>query len=125
ESVCFALPSAANSWVRKGRAPTPSYAYGDPDAAAGPCKVVKVKHGKLLRVVCVAKSKSIPYTLDEPTQGTLAVRFTSGVTTYCATFGGDRSVDSGTDPPNRGGKGKFKSRDAVAVPCARAPAPCP
>jgi len=44
---------------------------------------------------------------------------------HAATFGGDRTVDSGTNPPNGGGKGKFKAKDAVAVPCAPAPAPCP
>src|SRR6266850_2679228 len=90
-----------------------------------PCKSVKVKPGKLLRVLCVAKTAPTAYTLDEPEQGTLAVRFTSGATAYCATFGGDRTVDSGTNPPNGGGKGKFKAKDAVAVPCAPAPAPCP
>jgi hypothetical protein len=125
ESVCFALPGAGNGWVRKGKAPTPSYAYKDAAGTAGPCKTAKVKHGKLLQVVCAAKSQPIGYTLDEPTQGALAVRFTSGATTYCATFGGATSVDSGTNPPNPGGKGKFKAKDAVAVPCAAAPVPCP
>jgi hypothetical protein len=123
ESVCLPLPSA--SWESKGKPPTPSYSYKDPTAAAGPCKAVKVKHGKLLKVICIAKLKPIAYSLDEPTQGTMAVRFTSGSTTYCATFGGDKTVDSGTDPPNSHGKGRFKSKNATAVPCPSAPAPCP
>jgi hypothetical protein len=126
ESVCLPLPSAAGSWaVAKPNPPTPSYVYKDPTSAAGPCRTAKVKHGKLLKVVCVAKTQPISYSLDEATQETLAVRFTSGTTTYCATFGGDLVVDSGTNPPNPGGKGKFKARNAAAIPCPPAPAPCP
>src|SRR5262249_54437462 len=83
------------------------------------------KGGKLLKVVCIAKTKPIAYSLDEPTQGTLGVRFTSGAKTYCATFGGDKTVDSGTDPPNPKGKGRFKSKNATAAPCPSPPSPCP
>jgi hypothetical protein len=66
----------------------------------------------------------IDYSLDEPAQEALGVRFTSGTTSYCATFGGERTVDSGTDPPNPGGKGRFKAKDAPVAPCPPAPA-CP
>jgi hypothetical protein len=63
--------------------------------------------------------------LDEPAQESLAVRFTSGATRYCAVFGGDVTKDSGTDPPNAGGKGKFKAKNAPApLACPVAP-PCP
>jgi hypothetical protein len=125
ESVCLPLPSSAGTWEAKGKSPTPTYAYKDADAAEGPCTVAKVKDGKLLKVVCSAKVQPIDYSLDEPTQGVLAVRFTSGTTTYCATFGGDITADSGTNPPNPGGKGKFKAKDAPAAPCPTAPAACP
>jgi hypothetical protein len=125
ESVCLPLPSAAGSWVvAKENPPTPSYTYKDPTSLAGPCKVAKVKHGKLLKVVCLAKTQPIGYSLDEPAQTALAVRFVSGATTYCATFGGDVVVDSGTNPPNPGGKGKFKAKNASVSPCPPAP-PCP
>ena len=124
ESVCLPLPSTAGTWEASGRAPDLRYSYKDADAAHGPCKVVKIKDGKLLRVLCLAKVQPIDYSLDEPTQGAMAVRFTSGATTYCATFGGDVKVDSGTDPPNPKGAGKFKAKDAAAAPCPPAPA-CP
>jgi len=123
ESVCIPLP--AENWQGKGKFPTPKYAYKDADAVQGPCKTVSIQHGKLLKAVCSAKLEPIAYSLDEPTQGALAVRFVSGTTSYCATFGGQIGTDSGTDPPNPGGKGKFKAKNAPAVPCPPAPAACP
>src|SRR5262245_28077377 len=123
ESVC--LPLVAGSWAAKGKPPTLGYAYKDTAALSGPCKTAKVKGGKVLKVSCTAKLEPIAYSLDEATQGSLAVRFTSGATTYCATCGGEKTADTGTDPPNAGGKGRFKSKNATAVPCPAAPAPCP
>ena len=110
ESVCFSLPSTAGTWEANGKPPDLRYSYKDADAAQGPCKIVKIKDGKLLRVVCLAKVQPIDYSLDEPTQGAMAVRFTSGATTYCATFGGEVKVDSGTDPPNPRGRASSRRR---------------
>ena len=125
ESVCFSLPSANESWVAKGKPPTPSYVYKDSKFLTGPCKSVKVKHGKQLQVACLAKTLPIAFSLDEPSQGSLAVQFRSGTTTYCATFGGDVTADSGTNPPNAGGKGKFKAKNAPTGTCPLPPVPCP
>jgi len=124
ESVCLPLPGGS-AWTTKGQPSAPRFSYKDPTSTAGPCTIARVKNGKLLKVVCLSKTQPIAYSLDEPTQDTLAVRFVSGATTYCATFGGDLVVDSGTDPPNAGGKGKFKAKKATAVPCPPAPVPCP
>ena len=124
ESICVALPSGG--WLASGQASLPVYEYKDTAFANGPCKAATVKHAKLLKVTCQAKLQPIAYSLDEPAQGTVAVRFTSGSTTYCASFGGVVSKDSGTDPPIAGGKGVFSAKDsAPPFPCPAAPASCP
>ncbi len=124
ESACFILP--AGSWTAKGSPPNPVYKYKDSLFTNGPCKVATVKDGKLLKVVCQAKLQPIAYSLDEMTQGAVAVRFKTGTTTYCASFGGIVKTDSGTDPPVAGGKGQFKAKDAPPpVVCPPAPSACP
>jgi len=55
----------------------------------------------------------------------MAVRFTSGATTWCAVFGGRVLRDSGTDPPVPGGRGQFSAKDAPPAACPPAPAACP
>jgi len=52
-----------------------------------------VKDGKLLKVKCVATTAAIPFSLDEPSQMSVAVRFASGGTVYCADFGGTVTAD--------------------------------
>jgi hypothetical protein len=124
ESVC--LPFPASGWLLKGSPPATVYKYKDALAANGPCKIAILKNLKLLKVVCKAKLQPIAYSLDEPAQGSIAVRFTSGDTTLCALFGGVIKADSGTDPPNLGGKGQFKAKDAPApAACPAPPIPCP
>lgn len=124
ESLCLTLPSA--SWQASGPPSSPSYTYKDTSFANGPCKVATVRHGKRLKIACLAKVEPIAYSLDEPTQGSIAVRFTSGSITYCASFGGTVSKDSGSDPPVVGGKGAFVAKDALApVVCPAAPIACP
>jgi len=122
ESVCFQLPSAG--WRATGTAPLLGYKYKDTAFAHGPCKAAMIKHGKLLKVQCDAKVQPIAYSLNEPAQGVLAVRFTSGTRSFCATFGGTVRRDSGTDPPIPGGRGQFSAKDAPLVACPPAP-PCP
>lgn len=123
ESVCLPLPGAG--WRLVGRPSQPSYRYVDAAFANGPCKVGTVKHGTLLKVSCAAKVSPIGYSLDEPMQGTLALRFTSGGATWCAVFGGRVRRDSGTDPPVAGGRGQFSAKDAPAPPaCPPAPTTC-
>lgn len=124
ESVCVALPSVAASWRASGPPPRTTYRYKDSLATNGPCKAAAVKRG-MLQVSCLAKRSPIAYSLDEPSQGALAVRFTSGATTWCAVFGGSVRRDSGTDPPVDGGRGQFSAKDAPApLGCPPAPA-CP
>jgi hypothetical protein len=85
----------------------------------GPCKVAVLKHGRGLRVVCTGKDQPIPYTLDEPAQGQVAVRFRSGATEYCALFG------AGSIEKDEAG-GVFRATNAPAPAlCPPAPRPCP
>jgi hypothetical protein len=68
----------------------------------------------------------ISYRLGEPSQGSVGVIFTSGSTVLCANFGGTVTKDSGTNPPNPGGKGQFAAKDAPAAgACATPPDTCP
>lgn len=125
ESVCLPLPNVAGSWRTTGNATSPTYRYRDSHTVNGPCKTVTVRHGKVLSASCTAKTAPIAYSLDEPSQGALAVRFTSGTTTWCAVFGGRVLRDSGTDPPNAGGAGTFSAKDAPRpVACPLSPT-CP
>jgi hypothetical protein len=77
-----------------------------------------VKDGKLLKATCQASVKPIGYTLDEPAQARVVLRFRSGPTVYCAVFDGAAVVQ---DVP-----GRFIGRAApAAAECPWAPAPCP
>ncbi len=116
ESVCLSLPPA--QWSTAGKPPAVAYKYKDALSVAGPCKSAVVKHGKQLKINCTAKTQPISYSLDESYQGAIAVRLTSGTTEYCTVFGGV-TKDSGTDPPNPGGKGVFQAK------AASTPAECP
>lgn len=117
ESVCLDLP--AGGWQAAGG----GFAYRDATFANGPCATVKVKRGKLLKVLCRAKVQAIAYSLDEPAQGSLGVRFTSGTTTYCAGFGGTIARDAGTAA---GEPGIFRAKnDAVPAVCPVPRVSCP
>jgi hypothetical protein len=124
ESVCLPLP--ASLWFAKGVPPKVVYKYKDKSGMGGPCKLAIVKNGKAIKVICQAKLQPIPYSLDEPTQGSVGVRLASGSTDFCTVFGGIIKTDSGTDPPNTGGKGVFAAAGAAApAACPVPPAPCP
>jgi len=86
DAVCFQLP--AGNWAAKGNPANPVYKYKDKTFTNGPCKVDTVKDGRILKARCLAKVTPIDYTLDEPSQGMVAMRFTSGTTEYCAVLGG-------------------------------------
>jgi hypothetical protein len=86
ETETFALP--ASGWIAKGVPPKIVLKYGDKLALAGPCKVGLVKNLTLLKVSCVGKLAPINYSLDEPSQGAIAMRLTSGPASFCAVFGG-------------------------------------
>jgi len=123
DAVCFPLPNTG-TWQDKNAFTL--FKYKDATYANGPCKTVQVKSGKLLKAVCQAKVKPIDYSLDEPSQGAVAVRFISGTITYCADFGGLIKKDSGTDPPITGGKGQFAAKEAPApAVCPTPPSACP
>jgi len=126
ESVCLSLPNVAGAWRVAGDAPGLRYSYKDATFANGPCTTAAVKGGKRLKVTCRAAVRPIDYSLDEPAQERIGLRFTSGASTYCTEFGGTITRDSGTDPPIAGGGGRFSAKDAPApVACSVAPPPCP
>jgi hypothetical protein len=84
---------------------------------------VVIKTGFKLKVVCRARTKPIDYDLDEPAQGSVAVDFRSGGTSYCTLFGPASVVrDTST---SGGGAGKFLARFAEASSCPTPPASCP
>ena len=123
DAVCLALPR--DGWTASGDPTRPRYRYRDPQALHGPCSTASLRPA-LLRVTCAARRSPIAYSLDEPSQGAVAVRVASGATTWCMVFGGRVRRDSGTDPPNPGGHGRFSAVDAPApAACPPEPAACP
>jgi hypothetical protein len=115
EEVCFDLP--ASNWVASGDPLRPKFKYVDTTGAAGPCKVAKVTPGKILKVLCTGATQPITYTLDEPTQGSMGVRFESGLARYCTAFGPSAKKDE---------PGRFVATDASLVnQCPPAPGTCP
>lgn len=87
EEAVFALPPGPD-WKGLGKpAGEKGYKYKGP--AGDPCVSVFVRHSKLLKVVCKGRSGPIPFTLDEPSQGSLAVSIQFGsLAPQCAEFGG-------------------------------------
>ena len=111
-TVCRDLP--ASLWSNKRPSATgPVFAYDDPTPLA--CKLVRVRDGRLLRIKCLGSSGR-PYPIGDPL-GSVAVRFTSGDTEYCAVFGGQVRND---------GPQQFSAVRADAPNFCPAPAlPCP
>ena len=101
ESAALDLPASGWSLNAAGTA----YRYRNPAAPGGPSavKVALVKDHATLRVSAL----STGITLDEPSQGSVAVLFTTGTTRWCARFGGT----VGRDRP-----GLFAARNAPAPP---------
>lgn len=103
EEATFSLPAGA-SWTAVGGPPgVKGYKYRD-ITGAGPCTRLAVRPNKKLKVSCSGKTGNIPFTLDEPTQGSLAVSVQfGGAAPQCAVFGGDIPKDE---------PGQFKGRRA-------------
>src|SRR5439155_1533469 len=82
ESAAFDLPASSWSVNAAGTA----YKFRNPSAPAGPSTVrmALVKDHATLRVA----ARATGITLDEPSQGSIAVIFTSGTLRYCTSFGG-------------------------------------
>lgn len=120
ESATFVLPGGAGWQTVDGATGFVGYIYHDTAASAGPCKSLQATLRGTIKVVCLSKQETLPFSLDEPSQGSLifSVRFGS-YPPQCATFGGRISRDVGTASP--GPKGFFK---AVAAPPALGAA-CP
>jgi len=115
ESVCLSLP--AGGWSATGAPSTPGLRYRDTAAAYGPCSRAELRHGKQLKVSCLARAHPIAYSLDEVSQGAVAVRLASGTASYCMVFGGLVRHDSHVE---------FKAlRAPTPVSCAPPPVPCP
>ena len=83
ESAAFDLPASSWSVNAAGTA----YKFRNPSAPAGPSAVrmALVKDHATARVA----ARATGITLDEPSQGSIAVIFTSGTLRFCASFGGD------------------------------------
>lgn len=86
ESAVLSLP--ASRWSGIG-SPSGSrgYRYADGAQASGPCTRVVLKQNRL---TAICRGALIPFTLDEPSQGTLTVVLTTGTGALqqCAGFGG-------------------------------------
>jgi hypothetical protein len=92
--ACFSLVTSGSAlWTQGGDPAAPTFRYRDRDGVNGACKRARIKNHGVLSVACDAKTAPIAYTLDEPGQGRIAIRFTSGSTTYCAEFGGNLKKD--------------------------------
>ncbi len=120
DSACFHLGSAG--WKRSGG----SFRYADPKLVMSPVKAARLKKG-VLRIVAKGNGPiPITYRLGEPSQGSVGATFASGSVVWCANFGGQVKRDSGTNPPNAGGKGRFVATSAPAPgACPTPPDTCP
>lgn len=117
ESDTFLLPPA--HWKGIGHPPgAMGFKYTDSHQVDGPCKKVLLKPGKLLRALC--KGDQIVFSLDEPQQGSLAVKFTAGAgagaLSSCMELGGPAVIH---DTAAANGK------TAVFIAKGVAPAVCP
>ena len=120
DSTCFHLVST--NW----RLTSHIFKYKDAALAASPVNVAMLKNGNLQVTAKGNGPTPISYRLGEPSQGSVGVIFTSGSTVLCANFGGTVTRDSGTNPPNPGGKGQFAAKDALAPgACPTPPDTCP
>ena len=110
ESASFFLPPGAE-WALLG---TRGYVYRDPTGTNGPCTTVQARWGRSLRVRCLGRNAPIPFDLDEPSQGELAVTFQFGSgTLYCTRFGGTVSRDR----PAVGRSGLFRASHSPRASC--------
>jgi cysteine-rich repeat protein len=118
ESGTIDLP--CQNWTALGpdsTVPTPNqgYKYFDRELDDGPCKLVKLVHGRLIKALCVGSGASthFPYDLTPGTdEGIVHVTLTTGTIHYCTAFD-DFGGKNGSDGV------LFKGRDAPP------PATCP
>jgi len=111
ESVSYPLPAVG--WrARPKREPIAAgYQYSDPVGTYGPCHAVSLKSGRKLVIKC--RGAGFGFTLDEASQGSLAVRLTTGSGIagegfrYCLRFDGTVLDDR---------PGLFLAKDAPAPP---------
>lgn len=116
-------PNGPEFWTELGRDPEgeATYKYVDKGFVNGPCKLVVIEPGKLIRAKCLARrpGADIPFSLDEGPQGSLTVTLQLGSShTYCMSFGGSYIEDRDVYAPSSG-VGLFKR---VGAP---APQSCP
>ncbi len=115
DTRCWEFPAA--SWTLRdttngGRV----FKYRDTEAA--PCRIARVRGGRLLRAQCAGVVSRVPYDLGASPQGSLAVRFKSGGIDYCTLFD-SASIQRDTDV-------SFLARGAPApASCPEPPLPCP
>jgi len=107
ETVVAPLPATGWRARTSGDGEAVAYSYRDPHLTAGPCKSVVIQTGKKLQASC--RGTGLGFSLDEPTQGSLAVKLTVGTFSHCMLFGG--AVPAETDTI-----GFFKAEDAAAPP---------
>jgi cysteine-rich repeat protein len=118
DAMCLRLPPGPDSWKVKRKGDALSFSYKDGTHVNGPCTVAMAKDGKLLRVVCDGKAQPLGYSLDERSQGRVAVRVRTGGTVYCAEFGGTVEEDQRNV--------RFLAVEAPApAVCPAAPSGCP
>jgi hypothetical protein len=109
EAMTIALPE--NHWRGIGDPPgSRGYDYADAGLVDGPCKKVSIRPKKL-KALC--RGSGITFSLDELSQGSLAIRLRSGGTAqpqdYCMRFGGTVIKDT---QAAGGSSGVFKAADA-------------
>jgi hypothetical protein len=92
ESAVFALPAGA-SWQGRGQpAGIAGWTYRDPAGTSGPCTLLEVRNGSVLRALC--SGAAIPFSLDEASQGQLFVTLRLGAgDLHCLHFGGKLTRD--------------------------------
>ena len=96
ETASLALPAAG--WSANAAGTVYRFRGGSPTA---PVKASLVKNASTLKVV----ARSTAITLDEPSQGAIGLRFTTGTAGYCLLFGGTVQTDT---------TGRFVARRAPA-----------
>jgi hypothetical protein len=124
DSACFDLANGGGAgWSVGGKPEAPKFKYVDTAGVNGPCLKAVVKPGRVLKVACKAKTGPIDYSLDEPEQGSVAVRFESGTTTYCMEFRQSDIFDS--QGKRLGGVVKKDQPGGFVAVGPLAPADCP
>jgi hypothetical protein len=120
DSACFHLPGTGWRLTHSG------FQYKDSALAASPVRTASFRNGVLQFTASGKGTIPITYRLGEPSQGSVAVVFETGSLVLCANFGGTVTQDSGTNPPNPGGKGQFAAKNAPTPgACPAAPDTCP